>query len=882
MNEIEAYRREALKELKSNMPTIIKIAKSALEDDAKVVRVKPIGSVTNASKFNENSDVDIGIYVTADGLPAGMNEELSWKAQRAFMGQYFDVSGVLNTVVYVMDKKMNEDAQAQPITPEQLDMLERVVDKVFANLNIDVEFTKHFLDRVNDERNKKQITIRELGELFAKEYRRWGNTIKHMPVDSQAVMKDLSSAINIPFVLNKDGKEKDLVAKTVMRKKDFKSPDKQLPVESVVKEGGKKLSDVIPQLEKELNAAAGFDRNVFELSMGKRTRAPGPWGFGSAGGGIMIRWRTHGAIALANERGVPQDEVFKEAQAAMKNWLLQNTKPITVRDKDSRETKKFYIRGPLAFDWEVHYVRVNTKRMLQNPSRFEIQEAKHGAKTGSQVKGREPVPAKSKPSKGGETPHPMRGRLVGEQAVNEGWKIGIWGGRTTDGVNFTVDKLDRPKPRYLVRYDNDDKAAFDNLMVYYDDFETVMSIPKQTFDDAIAQGEQFQRTRKRAFGGANQIIKPVKEAGTDDTETLVYAFANKQRRKGWNVYVSRMAFRGPRDYMLEFEKDGEEFEIIGNGDHWELFFGPNLSGRGQVFSNLEDAFQTVMSVISSRPMDEGFGDPGTMTGLPGRAKWRDNTPKQSPDEWKAGNKQAYDDMVAYQRELYNRYQKSGKKPTASLVRAWRQLGFMEAMDQPPLDVETPTPATIAQKHGVDLKIIEDQLKMGLEVEMEHTSDPFAAMEIALDHLNEMPDYYTHLRDMEGAYTPEAVTAAWEAYSLDEKLIDPREAILAKALKYLDKKVQMDGGRQSLGGYAFDVGREINLSQLGITSKELARMYRDWKGDSVVTEGWMEHNLYYLDEVIREDEDPCWDGYKQIGMKKKKGKQVPNCVPKKKK
>ena len=28
----------------------------------------------------------------------------------------------------------------------------------------------------------------------------------------------------------------------------------------------------------------------------------------------------------------------------------------------------------------------------------------------------------------------------------------------------------------------------------------------------------------------------------------------------------------------------------------------------------------------------------------------------------------------------------------------------------------------------------------------------------------------------------------------------------------------------------------------------------------------------------EDKDPCWDNYKQVGMKKKGGKQVPNCVP----
>ena len=27
-------------------------------------------------------------------------------------------------------------------------------------------------------------------------------------------------------------------------------------------------------------------------------------------------------------------------------------------------------------------------------------------------------------------------------------------------------------------------------------------------------------------------------------------------------------------------------------------------------------------------------------------------------------------------------------------------------------------------------------------------------------------------------------------------------------------------------------------------------------------------------------DPCWDGYEQVGTKKKTGKTVPNCVPKK--
>lgn len=34
----------------------------------------------------------------------------------------------------------------------------------------------------------------------------------------------------------------------------------------------------------------------------------------------------------------------------------------------------------------------------------------------------------------------------------------------------------------------------------------------------------------------------------------------------------------------------------------------------------------------------------------------------------------------------------------------------------------------------------------------------------------------------------------------------------------------------------------------------------------------------LTDILNESENPCWKGYKQIGMKKKGGKEVPNCVP----
>jgi len=122
--------------------------------------------------------------------------------------------------------------QDQEITQAQLDALEAVLDRVFGQLGIDVEFTRHFLDRVNDERNRRQITIKELGLLFKKEFIKHGKPIAQLGPDAEAVMKDLQTDINMPFVLNLKGQELELVAKTVMRKKDFKTSGPKLRFEN--------------------------------------------------------------------------------------------------------------------------------------------------------------------------------------------------------------------------------------------------------------------------------------------------------------------------------------------------------------------------------------------------------------------------------------------------------------------------------------------------------------------------------------------------------------------------------------------------------------------------------------------------------------------------
>jgi hypothetical protein len=50
---------------------------------------------------------------------------------------------------------------------------------------------------------------------------------------------------------------------------------------------------------------------------------------------------------------------------------------------------------------------------------------------------------------------------------------------------------------------------------------------------------------------------------------------------------------------------------------------------------------------------------------------------------------------------------------------------------------------IAEKHGVSIKDIQNEIEVGIEVEMEHTHDPMKAKEVTIDHLVEFPDYYTN-------------------------------------------------------------------------------------------------------------------------------------------
>lgn len=120
----------------------------------------------------------------------------------------------------------------EKFSQSDVDGLEKFADRILKKYDIDVEFTRHFVDRLNDPRNKPEIKVAELQRFFKKIQKNKGKDIRQNP-DVEVVLKDLASDINLPVVINyKDG-EFEVVNKTVMRKKDFKTPDKVIKYEEV-------------------------------------------------------------------------------------------------------------------------------------------------------------------------------------------------------------------------------------------------------------------------------------------------------------------------------------------------------------------------------------------------------------------------------------------------------------------------------------------------------------------------------------------------------------------------------------------------------------------------------------------------------------------------
>jgi predicted RNA binding protein YcfA (HicA-like mRNA interferase family) len=305
------------------------------------------------------------------------------------------------------------------------------------------------------------------------------------------------------------------------------------------------------------------------------------------------------------------------------------------------------------------------------------------------------------------------------------------------------------------------------------------------------------------------------------------------------------------------------------------------------------------------------------------------------------------------------------------------------------DIEIPKDApsieSIAKKHGLSVAEIEKQLKVGMSVEAEHGKNERSEREIALDHLNEKPDYYKKLKkyveetemqldEMPGAnmntrdvhqhlkkrgWSLSRTSGGHDVYthtkSIKHIAVPRHKQLKAPLIMGILKTAQMvseesldELDTNTLKSYSSKAATSnlVNLMQPGEqakkkTLKRFTGMQRaaqkiiakeekdqdkgeyDYEGDMAMSDlrsiihnaqqlhdmmekdtnlpEWLQAKItkaedyissatnYMRSEVNEEmvqegeneqvkDGDPCWKDYEMVGMKKKGGKQVPNCVP----
>jgi hypothetical protein len=94
---------------------------------------------------------------------------------------------------------------------------------------IDIEFGKHFFDRLVDPRNGKEITTSELLDFFARLIGKKDQFIRFIQKYHEFVVKDRRTGINIPFV----SQINQAIAKTIMRKPSFMTSNPVIALEGV-------------------------------------------------------------------------------------------------------------------------------------------------------------------------------------------------------------------------------------------------------------------------------------------------------------------------------------------------------------------------------------------------------------------------------------------------------------------------------------------------------------------------------------------------------------------------------------------------------------------------------------------------------------------------
>ena len=141
------------------------------------------------------------------------------------LGTHDTYEDALNQLQAIEASKARHESTINEIPMDDLKDVDRVADKFLNPLDV-VITDKHFFDRLNDPRNGKEISQAELIGFFKRLSKHKKQFMEFLEKYEQMVAFDNRTNINIPFMKQAN----KAIAKTIMRKKDFKSSTPKLEI----------------------------------------------------------------------------------------------------------------------------------------------------------------------------------------------------------------------------------------------------------------------------------------------------------------------------------------------------------------------------------------------------------------------------------------------------------------------------------------------------------------------------------------------------------------------------------------------------------------------------------------------------------------------------
>lgn len=166
------------------------------------------------------------------------------------------------------------------------------------------------------------------------------------------------------------------------------------------------------------------------------------------------------------------------------------------------------------------------------------------------------------------------------------------------------------------------------------------------------------------------------------------------------------------------------------------------------------------------------------------------------------------DIIEERSSIGNEFHKSAQM---SGIQDLKNIVFSEEEELKGGIADEMSPKDLANKHNVDVKKIENEIRVGTKIEMEHTDSEKLAKEIAMDHIAEFADYYT-----DSEY---GIIAIEDKKGKDKKTIRLSKREMERL--HNDGRIIVDGENIEL---SYRVDEDLDTNRIS------KRMRRDFKDD----------------------------------------------------